>query len=143
MAKNNAVHPPPTDRHPFAIQKSEIHGVGVFTLAKLPARKKIGELTGPLLPLRDARRMVKHRKRIFLVEIDNRWALDCSGGSNLGHVNHCCTPNCYLRIIGKRVEMYTLRKVPANTELVIDYGETPHANGMKCICGQPNCKGRL
>lgn len=133
----------PTDRYPFAIMKSEIQGVGVFTLANLPARRKIGELTGPIVPLRVARRKVRHRKRIFLVEIDDRWALDCSGGSALGHVNHCCTPNCYLRIFGKRVEMYTLRRVRANTELTIDYGATPHANGMACACGLPNCKVRL
>ena len=38
----------PTDRYPFAIMKSAIHGVGVHTLASLPARKKIGELTSRL-----------------------------------------------------------------------------------------------
>ncbi len=132
-----------TDRYPFAIAKSKIHGIGVFTLASLPARKKIGELTGPLLPLRVARKLVRHQERIFLVEIDNRCALDCSGGSPLGRVNHCCKPNCYLRIIGKRVEMYTLRRIRANTELTVDYGATPHANGMTCACGSPNCKGIL
>jgi SET domain-containing protein len=132
-----------TDRYPFAIAKSTIHGAGVFTLANLPARRKIGELTGPLLPVREARRMVRHSARIYLVELDNRWALDCSGGSHLGHVNHCCKPNCYLRIIGKRVEMYTLRRIRANTELTVDYGATPHANGMTCACGSPNCKRKL
>lgn len=133
----------PTDRYPFAIAKSNIHGVGVFTLARLPKRKKIGELTGKLVRLPDARKKVQHRRRIFLVEINGRWALDCSTGSRLGHVNHNCMPNCYLRIAGKRVEMYTLREIPANSELTIDYGETPHAGGMHCICGAKNCKGRL
>ena len=133
----------PTDRYPFTIAKSAVHGIGVFTLAKHPARKKVGELTGKLVRLPEARRMVQHRARIFLVEIDRRWALDCSGGSHLGHVNHRCKPNCYLRIIGKRVEMYALRGIPANTELTIDYGATPHANGMRCVCGDTNCKDRL
>ncbi len=133
----------PTDRYPFAIMKSAIHGVGVHTLASLPARKKIGELTGPLLPLRVARKLVRDQERIFLVEIDDRWALDCSCGSALGHVNHSCAPNCYLRIIGKRVEMYTLRRVRANSELTIDYIETPHATGMTCVCGNKSCRGRL
>lgn len=133
----------PTDRYPFAIMKSAIHGVGVHTLADLPARKKIGELTGPLLPLRVARKLVRDQERIFMVEIDDRWALDCSGGSALGHVNHSCAPNCYLRIIGKRVEMYTLRRVRANSELTIDYIETPHAKGMQCVCGNEWCRGRF
>lgn len=143
MHNKRSVRAASTDRYPFVLSKSSIHGVGVFVLANLPARRKIGELTGPLLPLRDGRKKYKHRRRIYLVEINDRWALDCSGGSALGHVNHCCKPNCYLRVIGKRVEMYTLRRVQANTELTIDYGETPHANGMQCICGEENCKGRL
>jgi len=137
------VHGVPTDRYPFALRKSRIHGVGVFTLANVPARRKVGELTGPLLPVREARKKVRHRARIYLVEVDGRWALDCSGGSALGHINHCCAPNCYLRIVNRRVEVYTLRRVRANTELTIDYGETPHANGMVCACGRPNCKAKL
>lgn len=139
----NKITDVPTDRYPFAIFKSAIHGVGVHTLANLPARKKIGELTGPLLPLRVARKLVRDQERIFMVEIDDRWALDCSGGSALGHVNHSCAPNCYLRIIGKRVEMYTSRRVRANSELTIDYVETPHAKGMTCVCGNERCRGRL
>lgn len=143
MSKRRQSRRVPTDRYPFAIRTSRIHGVGVFTCAALPARRKIGELTGPLLPVREARRMVRHRVRIYLVEVDDRWALDCSGGSALGHINHSCRPNCYLRIVRRRVEVYTLRRVRANTELTIDYGETPHANGMACACGGPNCKGQL
>lgn len=92
MPNRRTVQSQPTDRHPFAILKSRIHGVGVHTLADLPTRKKIGELTGPLLPLRVARKLVRDQKRIFMVEIDDRWALDCSGGSALGHVNRfVCT----------------------------------------------------
>lgn len=141
--ETNVPHRVPTDRYPFAIRKSEIHGVGVFTLADLPARRKVGELTGPLLPLREARRMVRDREKIYMVEVDDRWALDCSAGSALGHINHSCAPNCYLRIVHRRVELYTLRRIRANTELIIDYGETPHANGMVCACGKPGCKGKL
>ncbi|MBM3289834.1 MAG: SET domain-containing protein [Candidatus Hydrogenedentes bacterium] len=143
MRKRKILERAPTDRYPFAIRKSRIHGVGVFTRAPLPARRKVGELTGPLLPVRDARRLVRDRARIYLVEVDDRWALDCSGGSALGHINHCCRPNCYLRIVNRRVELYTLRRIAAGAELTIDYGQTPHANGMACGCGRPNCKGRL
>ena len=143
MTRKPLQEAPETDRYPFALKKSKIHGVGVFTLAPLPARRKIGEITGTRLPVRQALKMVERRKRIFLVELDDRWALECSTGSYLGHVNHCCEPNCYLRIINRRVEFYTLRKIPANTELTIDYVETPHRDGMVCICGKPGCKKKL
>ena len=134
---------PNYDRYPFALCTSKIHGRGVFTLAPLPARRKIGEITGRYVRLPKGLRDVERQERIFFVEVNDRWGLDCSVGSYLGHVNHSCAPNCYLRIVNKRVECYTLRKIRANTELTIDYGATPHRDGMVCICGAKRCKGKL
>ena len=131
------------DRYTFALQKSAIQGHGVFTLDRLPSRKKIGEITGRLVRLPQARREIQNAKRIYLVELTDRWAVDCSRGSALGHINHSCAPNCYVRIIGMRVEMYTLREVPAGSELTIDYGETPHVRGMKCACKAEACRGHV
>ena len=143
MRKKSMFQPSATEWYPFQLRKSKIHGNGVFTLATLPARKKIGEITGEYVKLPQARKDVENKDRIFLVELTHRTALDCSKGNDLAHVNHNCAPNCYLRIINKRVEMYTLKKIHANTELTIDYGETPHRNGMVCICGAKKCKGKL
>ena len=131
------------ERYPFKVKKSEIQGIGVFPLANLPRRRKIGEITGELVRLPQARKAIEHTERIYLVELTNRLALDCSRGNSLACVNHSCAPNCYLRIINTRVEMYTLREIKAGTELTIDYGVTPHANGMRCVCGVKHCRGKL
>ena len=55
------------DRYTFALQKSAIQGHGVFTLDDLPSRKKIGEITGRLVRLPQARRAVEGAKRIYMV----------------------------------------------------------------------------
>ena len=134
----------PADRTADLVARaSRINGRGVFARRALPARRKVGEVTGQLVRLPAARRRVENRRRIFLVELTTRTALDCSAGNVLRHLNHACAPNCYLRVRGYAVEVYTLRQLAAGEELTIDYGQTPHRRGMRCTCGAPGCRRRL
>jgi len=119
---------------------SPIHGRGLFAQIDLPARRKLGELSGRLIRLPQARKAVAQLPVIYLVEVSRRYALDCQDGNAFKHLNHSCEPNCYLRIYRRVVEVYTLRKITRGTELTIDYGLTPHAQGMQCHCGKPNCR---
>ncbi len=127
----------------LAVRASRIEGRGVFARRALPGRRKVGEVTGRLVRLPAARRRVESRRRIYLVELSRRVALDCSAGNALRHINHSCAPTCYMRIAGRRVEIYTLRPLAAGEELTIDYGQTPHRGGLRCACGAPGCRGRL
>ena len=125
------------------VRPSPINGRGVFATVPLPARKKLGELTGQPVPLPQAWQGVERQAKIFMVEISPRLALDCSRGNALKHLNHSCAPNCYLRISRGLIEVYALQPIPAGTELTVDYGVTPHLGGMACACGAPACRGRL
>lgn len=123
--------------------RSPIHGRGLFAQIDLPARRKLGELSGRLVRVSEARRTVELLPVIHLVELTRRLALDCRHGNEFKHLNHSCNPNCFLRISNKAVEVYTLRKIPAGTELTIDYGLTPHKDGMHCLCGNVKCRGKI
>jgi len=125
------------------VRPSGIEGRGVFAVADLPARRKLGEISGVLVRLPQARRRVAKARRIYLIELSRRYALDCSRGNVLKHLNHACAPNCYLRVFRKRVEVYTLRRIRAGAELTVDYGITPHRHGMQCRCGAVGCRRRL
>lgn len=125
------------------VRPSGIDGRGVFAVADLPARRKLGEVSGVLVRLPQARNHVAAARRIYLIELSRRYALDCSWGNVFKHLNHACRPNCYLRVFRKRVEVYTLRRIQAGAELTVDYGVTPHRGGMKCRCGAVGCRGRL
>lgn len=127
----------------LAVRKSRINGRGVFVRKPVAARRKIGEVTGTLVRLPQARRAVEGNRKIYLVEITSRIALDCSKGNALRHLNHSCAPNCYLRIFRRRVEVYALRDIAAGEELVADYGQTPHRNGMRCTCGAAKCRNSI
>jgi uncharacterized protein len=124
----------------FEVRASKIHRRGLFAAARLPARKKLGEITGELVKLPEARNEIESQPRIYFVELSRRYALDCSKGNQFKYLNHCCQPNCYLRVYRRRVEVYTLRTILEGRELTVDYGRTPHKGGMSCHCGAPNCK---
>jgi SET domain-containing protein len=126
-----------------AVRSSLIHGRGVFAGIDLPARRKLGELTGQFVKLPQARKAVELLPVIYHIELSGRVALDCSGGNKFKHLNHSCAPNCFLRICRRVVEVYTLRGIKAGEELTIDYGMTPHKHAMHCRCGTANCRRKL
>lgn len=122
---------------------SRIHGLGVFTAENIPARSKIGEVTGRIISRREARSLARKEDRIYLVDVSDTHTLDCTHGNLLRLLNHSCRPNAYLRIINSRVEVYAKREIVAGEEITVDYGETPHSGGMRCRCGHPKCRGLI
>ena len=123
---------------------SAIDGHGVFAGEPIPARRKIGEIRGEALTVKEARRRVKSQLRIMMVEVSARTAIDASGSTHaLRFTNHSCLPNAVLRIVQGRVEIYALRDLAAGEEITIDYGETHHEGRLRCRCGAAGCVGRI
>jgi SET domain-containing protein len=123
---------------------SKIDGNGAFALQQIPPRKKIGNLGGEVISLREARKRVAKTKRVAMVEFGDGRALDASVNANqLRYVNHSCNPNTYMRVCYSKVEFYSLRLINKGEELTCDYGETHHDGKLKCNCGCKNCKGFL
>ncbi|MBC8035363.1 MAG: SET domain-containing protein-lysine N-methyltransferase [Chitinophagaceae bacterium] len=124
------------------IGKSKISGRGAYASGPIPVRKKIGDLGGVIIPLREARRLVKQSKVISMVEFGNGYALNASIDSNaLRFINHSCSPNTYMRVTHNRVEFYALRTIRTGEELSCDYGATHHDGKLPCTCGAKNCRG--
>jgi SET domain-containing protein len=144
--------PPPPERHvrsegdkyALDVGPSAIDGYGAFAGEAIPARRKIGEIRGEPLTVKEARRRVKSQRRIMMVEVSARTAIDASRSTHaLRFTNHSCHPNAILRIIQGRVELYALRDLIAGEEITIDYGETHHEGRLRCRCGAPGCVGRI
>jgi SET domain-containing protein len=127
----------------FRVRRSCIHGRGLFTVGPIARRGKLGELSGELRRLPEARHDHQGREVIQLVELSRRWALDCTRGNAFRHLNHSCVGNCYLRIFRRHVEIYSRGPIAAGVELTVDYGETQHRGGMVCRCGAPGCRSRI
>jgi SET domain-containing protein len=136
----------PANPQKFAVENhpSGIDGLGAFAAEPIPAYKKIGEIRGESISVREARKRVRGQARIMMVEVSDRRAIDATASSDpLRYTNHSCTPNTVLRIRQGRVELYAMRAIQAGEELTADYGETHHAGSLRCRCGAVNCRGAL
>ena len=128
--------------YPVKVAKSKIAGKGAYALQRIPARKKIGDLGGVIITMKEAMKLIKNLKVINLVELDNDLALNASANPNdMRFINHSCGPNTYLRVMKDRVEFYALRDIKKGEELSCDYGETHHEGKLPCKCGAKNCLG--
>lgn len=125
-------------------KKSSIDGKGAFAKQLIPARKKIGNLSGEIITVREARRRASRNTRVAMVEFGDGRALDASVASNeLRYINHSCQPNTYMRVCFGLVEFYSLRQITKNEELTCNYGPTHHDGKLKCRCGAKGCIGFL
>ena len=123
---------------------SNIHGTGLFAGEAIEARNKIGSLSGLLVKNESLPKKFSEHASISIVELDNGISLDARKLKNdLCFINHSCNPNCYMRIRGTEVEVYSLKRITKNTELTMNYGETHHEGKLRCMCGGPDCKGKI
>jgi uncharacterized protein len=136
----------PADPQKFAVdvRASRIEGRGAFAAEAMPARRKIGEIRGESVSVREARRRAKTMERIMIVEVSHTRAIDASGSTDpLRFTNHSCQPNAVLRIRQGRVEFYAMRDIAVGEEITVNYGETHHEGKLRCRCGAPGCVGAI
>ena len=153
MADDTDQHPaanPPTrtrgNPQKFAVlaAPSAIDGQGAFAAEAIPARRKIGEIRGESISVREARKRAKGLARIMIVEVSDKRAIDAAESTDpLRFTNHSCRPNASLRIRQGRVEFYAMRDVAAGEEITVNYGQTHHDGQLTCRCGAAGCAGRL
>lgn len=137
---------PPADPQKYRVvsRPSAIDGQGAFADEAIPARRKIGEIRGESISVREARRRARGLERIMIVEVSERRAIDAAKSNDaLRFTNHSCAPNAVLRIRQGRVEFYAMRDVAAGEELTVGYGESHHEGRLTCRCGAARCVGRL
>jgi SET domain-containing protein len=123
------------------IQKSTIEGKGLFTDSPIMARTKVGEFTGERIAVREARRRARNRKRIAIVELNYKEAIDGSvRGGPFRYINHSCSPNVFLRVAYGRVEFYAKRDIAAGEEMTVDYSVSHHNGQLPCQCRSLHCR---
>lgn len=136
----------PADPQEFKVvaRPSSVDGYGAFADEKIPPKRKIGEIRGEAISVREARRRAKALERIVIIEVSERRANDASASPDqLRFANHSCSANASLRIRQGRVEIYSVRPLAAGDEITLDYGETHHNGRLACRCGSSRCRGAL
>jgi SET domain-containing protein len=126
------------------VRESRIDGLGVFAAEAVAPRLKIGEIRGESISVEQARIRATRSRRIMIVELSARRAIDFSKSADpMRYTNHSCQPNARLCIRQGRVEFYAVARIGIGEEITVDYGSTHHAGALACRCGAPGCVGRL
>lgn len=95
-------------------------GLGIFSTKKIPRRARILEYTGRLITDKEADK----RAGKYLFELGNGKTIDGTDRKNTArYVNHSCTPNCEVTVIGNRVFIKTVRVINPGDEITYDYGK--------------------
>jgi SET domain-containing protein len=135
---------PAYQKYAVDVQDSCIDGQGAFAAEPIPAQRKIGEIRGESISVDEARIRATRARRVMIVELSSRRAVDFSRSSDpMRFTNHSCAPNARLSIRYGRVEFYSLRRIETGEEITVNYGETHHEGRLRCRCGAPNCVGAI
>lgn len=127
-----------------AVRRSRIDGFGVFAAEPVAAGTVIGEIRGESVSVAEARRRAEGQRRIMIVEVSHKRAVDASRSTDpMRFTNHSCAPNARLVLDAGRIEIHALRDIAPGEEITVGYGETHHEGRLACRCGAPSCRGSL
>jgi len=123
-------------------RSSGISGWGVYAGQAIDEDARIVEYKGALISQAEGWRREQRylpRKRIWIFNIDERWARDAAFGGNIArYVNHACRPNCYTDIVGRTIWIIAARPIRKGEELTYDYN-TEGVADIHCLC-RPRCR---
>jgi SET domain-containing protein len=123
------------------IRPSRIHRRGVFTLERIPARRKVIEYTGEKISRRETKRRGDGHIT-YLFTLDDYWTIDGAvGGSGAEIINHCCDANLYACIMRGHILYISKRVIRPGEELTVDYRFSEKIGDVPCRCGARTCRG--
>ena len=103
----------------FAIKRTAT-GFGLFALKPIQKGKKIVEYTGPLI----SNEVVDRSNGKYFFGLNSKWSIDGSPRSNLArYINHSCRPNAEAIISGRRIWIWSKKKIRVGEEITYDYGK--------------------
>lgn len=132
--------------------KTKDRGWGVRAVEPIKANtfilEYIGEVVSESLFRRRMEEVYKNDKHHYCLNLSGGMVIDGYRMANEGRfVNHSCEPNCEMQkwsVNGVyRIALFSLKDIPAMTELSYDYNFENFNNDRQqtCRCGSANCRG--
>lgn len=154
---NGAKRATAVKRSKIEVQRSGIHGRGVYAARDIKKGERIIEYTGRIISWKEADRVPPSDpddpNHTFLFSLsDGKRVIDASAARNAARwINHSCDPNCETEETDEgRVFIEALRAIPRGAELHYDYCLVIDEKITKklkreyrCLCGAPNCRGTM
>lgn len=143
------------DDSPIRVERSDVHGQGVFATRHLAAGVRVIEYVGEVISMAEAVARhphdPHHPDHTFYFDLGDGRVIDALQGGNASKwINHSCRPNCVPDEVQGRIYIVTRRPVFRGEELTFDYGlfsDEPMSEALKaryaCRCGAPKCRGTM
>ena len=140
---------------PIRVERSGVHGWGVFATRHLAAGERLMEYVGEIISMTEAIARHPHDAanpdHTFYFHLDDGRVIDAlHGGNDSKWINHSCRPNCVPDEDRGRIFILTRRPVFKGEELTFDYGlvsDEPMSEALKaryaCRCGAKKCRGTM
>ena len=140
---------------PIRVERSGVHGLGVFATRHLAAGERIIEYVGEVISMAEAIRRHPHDAgnpdHTFYFHLNDGRVIDALYGGNASMwINHSCRPNCVPDEDRGRIFLLSRRPVFKGEELTFDYGlvsDEPMSESLKaryaCRCGSRKCRGTM
>ena len=140
---------------PIRVERSGVHGWGVFATRHLAAGERLIEYVGEIISMAEAIARHPHDAanpdHTFYFHLDDGRVIDALHGGNASRwINHSCRPNCVPDEVQGRIFILTRRPVFRGEELTFDYSlvsDEPMSEALKaryaCRCGAKKCRGTM
>jgi len=120
------------------VKNSKINGEGLYTQTIMHKNELVSVVKGPLVRIKNFDPEISQKGVNWIGVSKEIWIN--TDKSMFKYINHSCDPNC--AFITPR-KIYTLRDIPAHTELTIDYSLNEAEFDWKienCMCGSSSCR---
>lgn len=133
--------------------RSRIHEWGLFAMEPIAADEMVIEYVGQnirqvVADMREKRYAQQGIGSSYLFRVDHDTIIDATKCGNLARfINHCCTPNCYAKVITleaqKKIVIYSKQPIGVNEEITYDYKFPIEDTKIPCLCRTDSCRGTL
>jgi SET domain-containing protein len=123
--------------------KDSLGGKGVFTNKKFKAGDFVLEFGGQLYQLEELPKPYNDVDDHYM-QIDETLYLGPSGSFD-DFINHSCDPNCGVKMVDGKVNLFSIKEICVGDELTWDYSTTMDEDNweMNCLCGKNICRGKI
>ena len=124
----------------YKVKKSPIARYGVFAERDFNKGEYIIEYKGKKLLNSKVDVDESRGNHRYIIELNKKWCLDGNIKDNPAKfINHSCLPNSYYLTTGRRVLIFSLKKIRKGEEITVTYGKEYYDEFLKGVCGCPKC----
>ena len=141
----------------WKVNKSKIHGTGVYATKDIPKDKKIIQYIGEKINRKEGDKRSEARLKkylnskktgsVYIFELNKNYDIDGSPLYNKArYINHSCDPNCEVNISDDEIWISSIKRIKTGQELTYDYGysfDKVDYKDHECRCGSKKCIGYI